>query len=175
MGAADRRSASEKAGYPTMRLASALAFAVAVGGSVAVSGAAYACPNYQAQPAFGQIDLNEGFTPDPYYRNIRAGGGYSLRNCGFENDGWVAVAPDFDLYYNTNGTSPLIIAVESNVDTIILVNDPDGQWWYDDDNGLGEGAKITIARPKSGLYDIWIGTYNRASGIPGRLVITELD
>ncbi len=154
-----------------MRLASALACAVTVG----VSGAAYACPDYQAQPAFGQISLNEGFTPDPYYRNIRAGGGYSLSQCGFDSIGWVAVQPDFDLYYSTNGTSPLIIAVESNVDTILLVNDPDGEWWYDDDGGLGAGAKIRIARPKSGLYDIWIGTYDRGSGIPGRLVITELD
>ncbi len=155
-----------------MRLATvALAFAVVAG----AAGTAHACPDYQARPAFGQIDLREGFTPDPFRRNITAGGGHSLSNCGFDAIGWVALAPDFDLYYETSGGSPLTISVESNIDTILLVNDPDGEWWFDDDGGVGEGALIRIANPKSGLYDIWIGTFDRASGIPGRLVITELD
>ncbi len=155
----------------SMRLVpAALAFAVIVG----AAGAAQACPDYQARPSFGQIDLRSGFEPDPYRRNITAGGGYSLGNCGFDAVGWVAVSPDFDLYY-TAGDYPLTISVESSVDTILLINDPDGEWWYDDDGGVGAGALVRIANPKSGLYDIWIGTYDRGSGIPGRLVITELD
>ena len=52
---------------------------------------AAACPNWQAAPVFGQIDLYSGFTPDPYARNITAGGTQNLANCftggftGFED------------------------------------------------------------------------------------------
>ena len=39
---------------------------------------AVACPNWQAAPYFGQINLNAGFQPDPYVRNITAGGTNNL-------------------------------------------------------------------------------------------------
>jgi len=152
-----------------------ISFALAFAGVVAAAGVAEACPNWQLRPAFGQIDLYEGFQPDPYTRNVTAGGGYNLQACGFSNAwGWVAAAPDFDLYYQTSGSYSLTIAIESQVDTILLINAPDGQWYFDDDGGYGLGGGITITNPLSGLYDIWIGTYNQGSGIPARLIITEL-
>ena len=160
----------KKAG-DVMRSIALVAFAVAGG----FAGTAEACPNWQARAAFGQIALNEGFTPDPYVRNVTAGGGYGLQSCGFQWIGWAAAAPDFDLNYTTSGASTLTIRVDSNTDTILLINDPDGDWWYDDDGGRGAGAAIRIQNPKTGLYDIWIGTYDRASGIPARLIITELE
>ncbi len=150
--------------------------AVAFMAAVTVAGRAEACPDYSAQPTFGQITLKQGFEPDPYRTAIVAGGGFSLQSCGFSDIGWVAVAPDFDLYYEVGSAGyALTIAVESTVDTILLVNDPDGTWYYDDDNGIGEGALIRIANPKTGLYDIWIGTYAADSNTNGTLVITELD
>ncbi len=155
-----------------MRSLVALAFVAAV----TVAGRAEACPNYEAPPTFGEITLKQGFEPDPYRANIVAGGDQSLQSCGFSDIGWVAVAPDFDLYYEVgSGNYTLTIAVESTVDTILLVNDPDGTWYYDDDGGIGEGARIRIANPKTGLYDIWIGTYASGNNTNGVLVITELD
>ncbi len=143
---------------------------------MAAAAPAVACPDYRGDPTFGQITLKQGFEPDPYRRNVVAGGGFSLSNCGFTDIGWVAVNPDFDLYYETNNNNyPLTIAVESTVDTILLVNGPDGTWYYDDDGGVGAGALIRIANPISGLYDIWIGTYEANNNTDGVLVITELD
>jgi hypothetical protein len=137
------------------------------------AGAAQACPDWQASPSFGQIDLNAGFMPDPYIRNITAGGRWDLAGC-FGSNGWggsVASKPDFDLYWN--GSSPaLTIGVNSGHDTVLLINAPDGQWYYSDD-ASGTNPAITFSNPRPGLYDIWIGAYNGARGLPGQLVITE--
>lgn len=140
--------------------------------ALAATGAA-ACPNWQAAPSFGQIDLSAGFLPDPYVRNITAGGSYDLAGC-FGSNGWggsVASRPDFDLYWN--GASPaLTIAVNSGYDTVLLINAPDGQWYYSDD-ASGTNPGITFTNPQPGLYDIWIGAYGGGRGLPGQLIITE--
>ncbi|MCC6982522.1 MAG: hypothetical protein IT535_04565 [Bauldia sp.] len=153
-----------------MRLAYGLAAAVAV--TAFATTAEAACPDWRAAPSFGQITLNAGFLPDPYRRRVTAGGGNNLAACSNWN-GWIAVRPDFDLRYSAGGYK-LTIAIESSVDTILLINAPDGQWYYNDDSAnYGLGASYTFNNPQSGLYDIWIGTYNRASGIPANLIITE--
>ena len=135
----------------------------------ALAAPAVACPNWQAAPSFGQIDLYAGFMPDPSVRNITAGGRYDLAGC-FNSYGWggsVASKPDFDLYWS-GSSAQLTIAVNSGADTVLLINAPDGQWYYSDDP-----SAITFSNPQQGLYDIWIGAYNGSRGIPGQLVITE--
>ncbi len=138
-------------------------------------GIAEACPDWRARPAFGTISLPEGFTPDPYRRNVTAGGSINLGNCPIPGSGWVARAPDFDIQYQTSGRSTLSVRVESNTDTILLVNDPNGNWHFDDDSGGGLNPRVRIPNARSGLYDIWIGSYERGSGRPARLIITELE
>lgn len=153
---------------PTMKTT-----ALAVLAALALAAPAAACPNWQAAPSFGQIDLNAGFLPDPYVRNITAGGGYDLAGC-FGANGWggsVASAPDFDLYWN-GSTARLTIAATSGSDAVLLINAPDGQWYYADDVN-GTDPAITFSNPQAGLYDIWIGHYGGGSGRPGQLVITE--
>lgn len=150
---------------PVLALAAALAALAAA--------PAFACPNWQAAPSFGQINLQAGFMPDPYVRNITAGGRYDLAGC-FGSSGWggsVASAPDFDLYWD-GASAALTIGVSSGYDTVLLVNAPDGQWYYSDDVS-GTNPAITFANPQPGLYDIWIGSYGGGSGVPGQLVITE--
>ncbi len=154
-----------------MRRLAVLAATVAI--TAVAASAAQACPNYSASGTFGTIYLNAGFAPDPYVRNITAGGGYYLPNCGFNWQGWVASRPDFEFSYQAGGY-PLSIYVESNYDTIILINGPDGQWYYNDDSARSLSAGITFRNPQSGVYDIWIGSYAQGSGLPGRLIITEL-
>jgi hypothetical protein len=146
---------------------------VALAATLGTVTVAEACPDWQLQPSFGQINLNAGFLPDPFLRSVTAGGGFNLGQCGFAYPGWVAARPDFDLYYQA-GSNRLTITIQSATDTILLINDPNGRWLFNDDApGMGTGASITIQNPPTGLYDIWIGTYNRASGIPATLVITE--
>jgi hypothetical protein len=82
------------------------------------------------------------------------------------------VAPDYDLYYAA-GNTRLTIYVNSSYDTVLLINAPDGRWYYSDDDGGGFNPSITFRNPQSGLYDIWIGTYDNARGLPAQLYITE--
>lgn len=86
-----------------MKPVAALAFAA----TVAAASTAMACPNWQLAPAFGTIQLIEGFPQDPYARSITAGGRYALANCfpGYNFRGSVAQKPDFDVHYSTSGAS----------------------------------------------------------------------
>ena len=140
-------------------------------GATLFAGAAEACPDWELEPPFGAVTLDAGFLPDPYSRNVTAGGWSYLPFCGFNSQGYVATAPDFDLYYDASGVS-LTFYVESNTDTILLINDPSGAWHFNDDGGGGLNPSITINRPQSGLYSVWIGTHNFGNA-SARLFITE--
>ena len=138
--------------------------------------AALACPDYNLPSSFGSIVLQENFQPDPYVRNITAGGRYSLAGCFGDNryTGSVASKPDFEFQYTTSGTYNLTITVQSGYDTMLLINDPNGQWWFDDDSGGNMNPAITFSTPLNGVYDIWIGSYDGGRGLPGQLIISEL-
>ena len=151
-------------------IARTLAAAVA---ATAIAGAAAACPDWQGRPHFGTIELWAGFTPDPYVRNITAGGTHRLQNCGFNATGFVTTRPDFDLYWN-GSSAQLTIAVQARADAILLVNAPDGSWHYSDDY-RGTDPAITFYNPQQGLYDIWVGSYDGSRRNPGQLIVTEFN
>lgn len=137
------------------------------------AGAAQACPDWQGRPHFGDIDLRAGFQPDPFIRNVTAGGTINLQRCINNTAGFVTTRPDFDLYWNGN-SAQLTIAVESRADAVLLVNAPDGSWWFDDDT-YGTNPVLVFRNPQQGLYDIWIGSYDGSRRNPARLVITEYN
>jgi hypothetical protein len=98
--------------------------------------AALACPSYNNPTVFGSANIPANFMPDPWVRNVTAGGRVSLQSCGFNWPGFVVSRPDFRFYYSgTSPTGQLTIALEarSNVDTMLLVNTPDGRWHFNDD------------------------------------------
>ena len=134
---------------------------------------AVACPDWQGAPHFGQINLDAGFQPDPYVRNVTAGGTIALQNCGTNWAGYVTMRPDFDLYWNGT-SSQLTIAVQAGADAILLVNAPDGTWYYNDDY-RGTNPAIVFRNPQPGLYDIWIGSYDGSRRNPGQLIFTEYN
>lgn len=156
-------------------LGGALAFVAATFGAstVMVDDAQAACPTWQGSPHFGTINLTEGFLPDPWNRNVTAGGQNEISNCGIGGWGWVARRPDYRIQYRTSGSSALTFIIQSNIDTVLLVNDPNGRWYFDDDGGQDLGAALRIGNAPAGQYDVWIGSYNRGSGIPATLQISE--
>jgi len=134
---------------------------------------AVACPDWQGAPYFGTVELTAGFNPDPYVRNVTAGGTNDLGRCGLNAAGYVTSRPDFDLYWR-GSSSQMTIAIESNADAVLLVNAPDGSWHYSDDY-RGTNPAITFFNPQEGLYDIWIGSYDGSRRNPARLVFTEYN
>jgi hypothetical protein len=80
-------------------------FGVGVYGGTGSSGTATAskgtgtgsAPNWQAAPTYGTIDLDAGFTPDPYERAISAGGDDEVDLSATGCSGFIhAEAPDLD-------------------------------------------------------------------------------
>ncbi|MCC6889850.1 MAG: hypothetical protein IT536_15065 [Hyphomicrobiales bacterium] len=144
---------------------------VAVGLAVSVAAVALAataaqaqCPNLSAKPISGRIELSEFFLPDPSRHRVIAGGSQNLARCRSNWKGWVSSSPDLQLQYNSTGGTALSIAVESNMDTVVLVNDPSGTWHYNDDGGRGLNGKVRFPRARQGRYDIWVGTFKEGRG-----------
>jgi hypothetical protein len=138
---------------------------------VALAGGAALAQNWQGQPTYGSVELKSGFRPDPFLRDVVAGGSESIEHLGFY--GYVAENPDFDLYY-TSGPFELIFRVEdAQTDTVLLVNAPDGSWHFNDDSD-GLDPAIEFESPMDGLYTIWVGSYD-GNFADATLVISELD
>jgi hypothetical protein len=121
-------------------------------------------------PTFGSKSLRSGFAPDPFSKDVTAGGKKQVTKGGVTM--WIANAPDFSLKY-TAGNLPLTFYVRSKADTTLLINLPDGTWMADDDSDGNLNPVIKLARPRSGRYDIWVGTINRG-GPAATLHISEL-
>jgi len=146
---------------------------------------ARAYPDYSLSPAFGSVSLRSGFTPDPYVVELLVGGevsassalsGYNIGQAGDRRcRGNIAEAPDFRLQYEAGNFLPLILRVDADFDTTLVVNGPDGTWYCDDDSGPGVQAALQWDNPRSGQYDIWVGAFSSSRNYePAVLEISEL-
>jgi uncharacterized protein (TIGR03067 family) len=144
-------------------------FAILAGVVLVGPGVALAQPDPKLKATYGSVTLKAGFLPDPHAKQLTAGG--TIRtNLGGVNAN-VAKAPDYKLFY-TAGAFALTIHVESAADTTLLVNLPDGTWVANDDGGKGLNPLLRFAKPQSGRYDIWVGTFGPKTA-PATLMITE--
>jgi hypothetical protein len=134
-----------------------------------------AAQDYSLNPNYGVVNLNGGFSPDPYVVNVQSGGSIdTAQSIGGACRGFVSNAPDVRLNF-TPGSLPLILSVAASADTTLVVNAPDGSWYCDDDTGTnGLNPMVRFNQPRQGQYDIWIGTYGNASLQPAQLNISEL-
>ena len=123
---------------------------------------------------YGEISLESGFANDPRVIALRAGGDISARRAGSGCNGFITDAPDVRLHYDA-GSLPLIISVDADSDTTLVVNGPDGSFYCDDDSGEGVNPSIRLNNPGSGRYEIWVGTYRSGNSQPARLHISEIS
>ena len=155
-----------------MKLFTMLAAAVALAMPVVSAPQTADAQDWRLRPAYGTINLSSGFQPDPYRRTLQAGGNIRLgAMAGCPGGGYVANAPDLRLNYRS-GRYVLSFYAVSNSDTLLLVNDPSGRWYCNDDfSGLNPGMMFN--NPMSGQWDIWAGTYNRNRAPGTRVYISE--
>jgi hypothetical protein len=116
-------------------------------------------------PTFGSAALKAGFTPDPFKRDVSAGGRVATQLGGVSTH--VSTAPEFRLDY-TAGAAPLVFEVESKGETTLLVHMPDGKWIA---NGDGLRGQIVIEKPATGRYDLYVGAVGDGT-VPATLVIS---
>ncbi len=113
-------------------------------------------PDWTLDPTYGTLELSSGFADDPRTISLTAGGREDISSLGFY--GFVATAPDLDLYYEAGSFSLYIYVSEQSQDTVLLINDPNGEWYYSDDE-IGSQPGIEFSNPPTGLYSIWVGTF----------------
>ena len=141
--------------------------------AVAISAPAVA-QDYGQSPAYGTLTLSSGFTPDPRTVRLVSGGGNDASSVASGCVGNIAYAPDVRLHCTNNGTSlPLIFSTQSDHDTTLVINGPDGRWYCDDDSGGGLNPSIQLPA-RSGRYEVWVGTYRSGSLASSPLAISEL-
>ena len=136
--------------FKTVALGTALALAMPV--------AAFACPDGSLSGAGLSYSSDAAYTPRAH--GVIAGGSADLSRCPMPGTGYVAVAPDFELMFTGNGMGrALEFRAEAGCDTVLLVNDANGNWHFNDDDGSSTNSRIRINRASEGLYDIWVGTF----------------
>ena len=129
--------------------------------------------NVSLPATYEEVTLDTGFDPDPYNVSVYSGGTIDSRHLGGDCTGFIADAPDVRLHFR-GGSLPLIISVNADIDTTLVVNAPDGNWYCSDDGANGLNPSISFGDAPTGRYEIWIGTYGSNSVEPASLSISEL-
>ena len=121
-------------------------------------------------PAFGAVELEPGFTPDPFVVDVISGGTVDLsyRGC----NGFVASAPDLTLTYGDGGDY-LLIYVDSLQPALtgLAIESPGGFSCHDEFANLLPGANWDD--PPAGDYFIWITSPTPDQNVEALLTITE--
>jgi serine protease Do len=132
-------------------------------------------PDWRAEPRFGTLNLNVGFEPDPRTVDVDAGGDRQPAGLGQDCLGFIDFSrPDVDLNYAPGqGQYPLFISAVSQADTTLVINDPQGRWFCNDDlDGVNPG--IVFQQPAHGNYNIWVGTLEPGPTQRATLRISEV-
>jgi hypothetical protein len=116
------------------------------------------CPEWSLGGAEVRLNAGENAT-----QQVVAGGGINLferaAGCGVEGHGYVANAPDFTVYYEApEANAELVMSVAAQCDTVLLINDLNAAWLFNDDTN-GFDPVISIPAAASGRYDVWVGTF----------------
>ncbi len=127
---------------------------------------------------YGAFELLAGFEPDPQGLEVSAGGDIDVSAyLGGECAGYVTAQPDVEITWTGagGGLRFYFIAATAGDDTVMVINDPNGDWFCADDSYEGYNPTIDFATAPDGVYDIWVGTYVNGELIPGTLFATEVD
>jgi S1-C subfamily serine protease len=135
--------------------------------------------DYSLDANFGSLELAAGFDSDPHIVPLYAGGVINLsESTEFSCAGFVGEAPDYEVDYSTSGENyTLSFFAPSEIDTVLLINDPNGNWHCNDDfdEPYGFMAGLEFESPLEGIYDVWVGVYDQEDNYSAaEFFITEL-
>jgi len=123
------------------------------------------------QSNFGTVSLRPGFVPDPHVVSGRSGGADRAQSRNPSCRGWIARNPDH-LFQATGNFGNLRVIAQSDSDTTLVVQRPDGAYMCNDDS---EGRNpIVGGNFPAGTYAVWVGSYREGEVAPYRLGFTEL-
>lgn len=131
------------------------------------------------RPHHGAHRLSAGFSPNPFSHRVTAGGRIAAEQAlsghtiveGF-CFGFITREPTMRLTWTGDG-QPLFLSATSDVDTLLLVNAPDGGWWCDDDSAGSLNPGLTIDTGQSGVYDIYVATFSPDETAPATVHVSQ--
>ncbi|MEM7778915.1 MAG: peptidase S1 [Pseudomonadota bacterium] len=144
--------------------------------AVAMSGTAVAQDIF-GEPISGTVVLDANFEDDPDLTSLISGGMIDASEAAEGCAGYISDDPDLRLSFTGSGASsayPLYISVESDEDTTLVINAPDGKWYCNDDGGEGNNPLVVFGPAQSGNYEIWVGSYEEGGYHQSTLRISEL-
>ncbi len=122
-----------------------------------------ACPTWQYQGQIFNFTGNDLYSPRAF--GAQAQGGARLRDCGLDFPGYASTAPQYS--FNLSGMDQyyLVLDVDSQCDSSLLVNTANGSWLFDDDSrgNLDPRLEIQGAQNLNGRVDVWVGTYGNTT------------
>ena len=106
---------------------------------------------------------------------VLAGGRADLASC-FGLEGFSSIKPDLAVTVGS-GEDAFAVRTTGSVDTVLVVVTPSGERLFDDDNGEGTNAEISVSAPERGTYLVWIGTFSQDAAFSRRvgLEVETLD
>jgi hypothetical protein len=130
---------------------------ISTDGALAVPPPSSAAFDTNQTPTFGEIAVTTGFGSQTF--TLQAGGEVDAFAANNACAGYIAGAPDYIIDYQDGGRGPLDLGVESSEDTTLVVVDPIGTVFCNDDD-LDLNPALSIASPIIGRYGVWVGTFN---------------
>ncbi|BAZ39746.1 hypothetical protein NIES4101_57010 [Calothrix sp. NIES-4101] len=131
----------------------------------------------EAPPAiFGDVTIGTRFAPDPYPVRGMSGGSIPGKKIVGRTEtptgpctGFFDEKPDHTIELK-NRFEYLKLQVQSPADTTLIISGPGGSWCNDDFNGKNPGI---VGEWLPGIYQVWIGSYEKNRYLPYTLQITE--
>jgi hypothetical protein len=123
-------------------------------------------------PTYGTANLTAGFAPSPYTTAITSGGPVNAGYLGGICGGFMTAAPDFRIQW-AGATAQLRLAFQSAGDTTLVVRDPGGTFYCDDDSAGGLNPLVQIGSPAAGTYNVWVGSFASGDFHSGTLSVAE--
>lgn len=137
-----------------------LAVLAALATASMIPSVAAACPDWQYQGRANLGALSGSYLYSPRQWTVIAGGNVDLGRCAAPGFGYVVSEPDFEFsFQNDRGYGRLEISVQADCDTVLLVNDANGNWHFNDDANGTLQPQVDVYGAPSGVYDVWVGTY----------------
>lgn len=133
------------------------------GSSGGGSSSAGTCPDWSLSGTSVSYGSDQLWTPRQL--SVTAGGGIDLSQCGsVPGHGYIIQGPDFELNFTENNANrALEFRVQGSCDTVLLVNDANANWHFNDDADGTVNPRIRLPQARSGVYDIWVGTYGNST------------
>ncbi len=125
-------------------------------------------------PNYGAVSLASGFLPDPYSVGVTSGGSVGVYYLGGPCRGYATSSPDYRLQWSGGGPRLRFYFIGGG-DTTLVVRNPGGSWYCNDDGAGYPNPLIEFSPPADGQYDVWVASYSAGQFISGTLYITEQE